>query len=237
MTVETELRPDLGYVALKVAGMPDMPASWAAIIGEIAHNLRSALNHLTWQLAILNLGSSQSPRRETAFPICTEPDDWLTKGTKKMVRDISPWHRAMIKARQPYQGINKDDTGPFAPLVWLNVLSNLDKHAAPALMRSAPDPFDTYVEIVGFSGASAVQPRWYIGPVLQTGTELIRLELTDPEPDASVHMNYKFAPKVHFGDGNGPVVDVALEEVLRCVTRVTGDFVRVFPAHDTENGQ
>jgi hypothetical protein len=42
------------------------PPRWAAIIGDIVHNLRSALDLLAWQLVLNNGGQ---PGRHTAFPI------------------------------------------------------------------------------------------------------------------------------------------------------------------------
>ena len=41
---------------------------WGVLIGEILHNLRSALDHLIWQLVILETGAPPTTTK-TAFPI------------------------------------------------------------------------------------------------------------------------------------------------------------------------
>ena len=47
-------------------GPPTFPDEWGVLIGEIAHNLRSALDGLAWQLALLK---TTAPYDRTAFPI------------------------------------------------------------------------------------------------------------------------------------------------------------------------
>jgi hypothetical protein len=44
------------------------PGTWSIIIGEMVHNLRSALDHLVWQLVILET-SEQPVGDRTQFPI------------------------------------------------------------------------------------------------------------------------------------------------------------------------
>ncbi len=225
-----ETYPDLSYMVCKVVEIPEVPAHWATLIGDAVHNMRSGLDHLVWQLAILNLGGRRLPKR-TEFPVCDSPSAWLDRITKDKVRDLSPWHRAMIKARQPYQGLDPvREVGPFSALGFLNGLSRLDKHRAPPLVRAAIDPLSTNVQVGGGYGVDSVQPSWYIGPALEVGAELIRLELTNATPDVSVEVEYQFTTKIHFNDGNGPRVDHALQSILVCVTRVTGDFVGEFRA-------
>lgn len=56
--IREESDPKTGQ-PIKSAEKPDTPLQWSLIIGDIAHNLRSALDHLAWQIAI-----ESSPNRD-----------------------------------------------------------------------------------------------------------------------------------------------------------------------------
>lgn len=91
------------------------------VVGDFAFCLRSALDHLAWQLALL---TTDNPSRNTCFPIYqADPTD--SDAFRKAVWDIPCEGVAIIKALQPYHrgAAFKDD-----PLWQLNKLCNIDKH-------------------------------------------------------------------------------------------------------------
>src|SRR6267378_798859 len=45
------------------------PPRLSVILGDCLHNLRSALDHIAWQLVLAN---GEKPGRDTAFPILTQ---------------------------------------------------------------------------------------------------------------------------------------------------------------------
>jgi hypothetical protein len=102
------------------------PIKWSIIIGEIVHNLRSALDHLAWQLVKAN---GEKPDRNTGFPIFSE-DPFADNASEKalerwerMTRGMHSADIAILKGFQPY------NTGDQAnPLFILNSISNRDKH-------------------------------------------------------------------------------------------------------------
>ena len=49
------------------------PLVWSVIVGDFAYNLRSALDHLVWQLALLN---TNNPNQRTEFPIFKTPQQF-----------------------------------------------------------------------------------------------------------------------------------------------------------------
>ena len=59
--IVTHFDPDTGEKALslKILKEPKNP-EWGLILGDMVHNLRSALDHLVWQLVLLN---GEKPRR------------------------------------------------------------------------------------------------------------------------------------------------------------------------------
>jgi len=92
-------------------------------IGEFAYNLRSALDHLVWQLGLLG---GRKPSRASAFPI--QSDDSRRSREKFMLAtwDVPAAAVDIIKNLQPHTRGKNHRTHPL----WqLNRLCNLDKHA------------------------------------------------------------------------------------------------------------
>jgi len=102
---------------------PDL-LRWGVMTGEIAHNLRSALDHLAWQLASLEQAPGR-PATTTSFPIATSLQEWRSKGTRKRIKHIGRRHRLMLRRFQPYR---RDDRPERSALARLQRLSNVDKH-------------------------------------------------------------------------------------------------------------
>lgn len=102
-------------------------ARWSVMIGDVLHNLRSALDHLAWQLVKINDGA---PGRGTQFPIYADRILVKPDGTE-VVRDITiaggitPEAAALLESLQPY---NRVEDPTLDPLFILNKLSNQDKH-------------------------------------------------------------------------------------------------------------
>lgn len=97
------------------------------LVGEFAYSLRSCLDNLAWQLALL---TTERPKSHTAFPIrAIRPE----KGWGDVLKDVLPAAIPVIESLQPYQRGNayKDD-----PLWILNELCVIDKHAVPAVSCS-----------------------------------------------------------------------------------------------------
>src|SRR5258708_7566139 len=66
-TIALEDDPHTGDEVFRIHGNDfDLPARWSCIVGEAIHNLRSALDHLAWQLVLAN---NNIPNRSAEFPI------------------------------------------------------------------------------------------------------------------------------------------------------------------------
>lgn len=46
----TERNPETGAIILKVESVKELPSEFALIIGDAIHNLRTALDHATWEI-------------------------------------------------------------------------------------------------------------------------------------------------------------------------------------------
>ena len=102
---------------------PEASIEWSVIIGEILYNLRSALDHLVWQLVIAN---RQTPGRNNEFPIAVDQEAWL-RAKERVLKGVSKRHKAMIGYLQPYNG-GMGLSFAVSKLKVLNDLCNVEKH-------------------------------------------------------------------------------------------------------------
>lgn len=108
---------DTGEQTREFRILKEPPLRVSVIVGDIAHNLRSALDNLAWQLVLANGGT---PTRDTGFPISGSAKEFETKGLGK-IRGASAEATELIRACKPYKGGND-------ALFALHRLSVLDKH-------------------------------------------------------------------------------------------------------------
>jgi len=114
-------------VSVRIAAEP--PADIGAVVGHAAHNLRSALDEMAWQLALL---TTKTPYHRTQFPIFTDAQAY-SNGGQRMIRDLLPEHARFIETLQPY-----NDAEPKQTILHiLNRLSNVDKHRQLHLANTA----------------------------------------------------------------------------------------------------
>lgn len=79
------------------------PPRLGVILGDLVHDTRSALDHLIWQLVILN---GATPKRSNVFPLTLSEAGWDNAIRRRLLQGVSTKHRAIIKRVQPYQGPN-----------------------------------------------------------------------------------------------------------------------------------
>jgi hypothetical protein len=111
---------DTGEYFLTVHNPPTINPLWSLLVGEIVYQLRSALDHLAWQLVIFD---GQAPCRRTSFPIRDrrhgEPANTTPPLANKTIigelERCQPYNDPPEKVRQH-------------PLSLLRNLNNIDKH-------------------------------------------------------------------------------------------------------------
>ena len=134
---------------LRVRVLGEPPMHLGLLAGDTIHNLRSALDHLVYQLAALD---PDVPRgSKTQYPIFDEPEKFDAMPTYYL-EGVPDRYRALLRVAQPYNP-------RYALLGPLARLDNRDKHrivepvAASATMSTLyPDPPDSIYEIQGFDG-------------------------------------------------------------------------------------
>lgn len=106
------------------------PPRWGVIVGDVFHNLRSALDHLAWQLVLANGGKVG---RHIQFPIFEEPHTVKEYEAKAagMIKGSSDSAMRLVKGMHAYKG------GKCPALCLVHALNNVDKHRALILMGVA----------------------------------------------------------------------------------------------------
>jgi hypothetical protein len=118
-TLGRVIDPHTGYYNFTVNDLKSPPPQIGLMAGDVIHNLRSALDHLAYQLVIVN---GNTPSRHTCFPIFDDPAKLSTMDQRK-VSGMSPAAIAAITAARPYRGGNE-------PLWIVHELDIADKHHA-----------------------------------------------------------------------------------------------------------
>jgi hypothetical protein len=112
------------------------------LLGDFAQNLRDALDHLAWQLALLK---SDTPPLDTEFPIFFEDTPQGQRDIQKRTRGIPDAARDIIKGLQPY---HRGDAARNTDLWILHRLANTSKHRLLLVIME-------YVRLrVGFKGTT-----------------------------------------------------------------------------------
>jgi hypothetical protein len=220
---DQKLDPQAKDWVVTVAEVAEFP-SLSLPVGDAAHNLRSALDYLVWEMAYIDGGGVDPPHGKTQFPIMRRPTDFTSR-TTYMLENVSNPHRAIIERFQPYKRWKGLD---FHPLGLLRDINDDDKHR---LVVTTP------VTAAGFEGRfphwggnchveGKISGRAVIRHPLDVGTEVLRIGLviTGPNPKMKVDTDVPIEVSLV----NGLPVDYALAEIARAVDVVLKRFLSFF---------
>jgi hypothetical protein len=207
-TVIEEFNEEAGEYLLRAQVLEEPPSRWGVEVGDVVHNLRSALDHLVWQLALSHGGTAPSG---TEFPVFVDETAFKRSskgGGRYKIRGISPDAKTIIEALQPYHaGENTERHWLWA----LQQISNWDKHrtihVVGAVLANSAYQIQR-VEDAEFGISESVA----YGPFVD-GAVVARFSLTPTGPNPKVYMNSHFFFEVAFdqeGPGRGEVIFVAL---------------------------
>lgn len=211
---EFKLRPgqDVGDYTFKVRDAHVPNREWGVLIGEVVHNLRSALEHTIYAAA-------EKPSRDTQFPIFTKREDWEKKSCG-MVYSVPEKALQIIKDAQPYR-----EPDPAAHVIAiLNRLSNKDKHRL--LHTTVLTLGEAQPRFVGVRDIAELHEVEVILGPLENDRTLARLLLKPDGPDPKIQMEGQFSFGVAFAEKGDPIfgehVIGVLREILSAVTWIVG---------------
>lgn len=139
-TLRAYVEPETGDHVLRAKINEALDPRWALVVGDAVHNLRSALDHIAYQLALdgyeaHNAGRAipRAHQRRIMFPIVAVSNDsrmtvekFYAQGIKGQLRYIADDSRDAIEALQPYKRRPSD---PCSDPLWVvNELDVIDKH-------------------------------------------------------------------------------------------------------------
>jgi hypothetical protein len=102
-----------------VTEVRELPPHIATIVGDVIHNLRSALDYLAYQLVIVGKGNNR-PFRHVEFPIFDSAQKYEA-GKHRKIKGMRPEAIKAIDIIKPYKSGNDQ--------LWrLHRLNNIDKH-------------------------------------------------------------------------------------------------------------
>ncbi|HKM85862.1 MAG TPA: hypothetical protein VJW96_06605, partial [Terriglobales bacterium] len=197
------------------------------IVGDCIHNVRSALDHLVFQLAILNHSTVESASK-TSFPVCLTHAEFKNATRNKIAPFISGVALAEIEKLQPYStGDGKQD------ILWaLSQLDIIDKHRLLIVTKSKVRP--TRFTITNPSGEEAT---CYLPPhdwkPSEAGTELIRFDFSKSVlPPGKVKMKVETAMTVQIEETelscDGMIVQAALNDCIQHAVNIIDVFGKLF---------
>jgi hypothetical protein len=203
------------------------------IAGDIFNNLRTALDHIIWQLV---LREGKKPRQTNDFPIFTSEQDFISKvkyPSKKferrsplyqipvdgdawtIIEGAQPWFRAKTYGYDPRQDI----------LAALALLSNIDKHRIVLINMALPD--QPAIENIVRWTPSDVQPIEVRYPLWQPlshehSTELVRFRFPR-NTDVRMYVGGRLPVWPSFGDENTQVAGPGrfVERVSQIVDQIS----------------
>jgi hypothetical protein len=250
LPASTITAPDrlISKVRIRAREIQEHPTTdWGVLIGDVVHNLRSALDHLVFDLtSIKHTPPHPFPAsgqwRRVEFPITLDANEWSDHARRKLW-GLSKRQRARIERLQPFRRrhdrrIRQDPRRH--PLYTLHELWNADKHRTLHLTASQ----------LGFHSLDVGSPLWQslglpplqariiyrraLGP-FERGTELARIEFLDTISENAMNMHMKMNLLFNFGvafeegpPAYGRGVVQTLERLLNHVAAILAGFESEF---------
>lgn len=216
--------PALSHRAyLKFRVVPDTQR-WGLLLGDAVHNLRSALDHLIYALAVRVSGLNPPPGwRRLAFPILDESKSWKGKRDRRLKSLTAPM-RAAIEAVQPYRFGPVDSA--HRDLLWmLSELDNADKHREIRPLAAVTADMERFLRTVT-GGPMTV--KWFPTVPLEDGATILtvtsEVATTEMEPDG----NTTLGVSVDVGAGPPHLVHVLADSLFDRTARVVLEFQEQF---------
>jgi hypothetical protein len=191
------LDPDGGWhVVYGMVNVEPTPVL-GVVVGEIVHNLRSALDHLVWQLVILNGKKPRAGPAGNSWPVAITSDEWRKARTSKLW-GVKDRHRTIIGKVQPYKAGPPVKARRTIP-AQLADLSNIDKHQiVHPMFANIREPLDTAFRVVSGPGTIG-RVQFMGGGRMKHGAPLIRVTVNGGTDETEVQMDGHVPVDIAFG--------------------------------------
>lgn len=214
----------LGWTLHLVVRQAPPVEEWATIVGDVVHNLRTALDALVWTLATAD---GCEPRRPTQvqFPIVANPDDWDAEARRRLT-DLPAKHVDRIKNLQPFNHPAGEEHQNALAL--LHQLDIDDKHKAGLTARVTPAGVEHEGHVEFYSDEAAarnVPPRTIVHePVI--GSDALLIEESTDDPINTVKGNFRLSLTLAVQTRHGALPLFETLQALHAATVTTLGIVR-----------
>ena len=165
----------------KVAIVEELPVNVRIFAGEVLTHLRSALDHLAWQLA---LTTTQTPNKSTEFPVYLSEDEFK-KSARRKIDSLPAGVQATIEELQPY----RQPEPAKSPLWRLHRLANVDKHRLITVVNSSLTGMGVQWLADGMSFETTIGP-------LSDGKEVGRIDFSEVKEPFDTEWPSKVGPTI-----------------------------------------
>jgi hypothetical protein len=225
-----EDNPNTGERTYYLRIRKEMPPQFSALIGDVAQNLRSSLDHLAWHLVQSSPVNPKARDQDIYFPIAETASEY-NAGKMRKIEGMTDAAIKAIDRIEPYYGLDGVGIGQGVQLFWLDKINKLDKHrllvpvwtnmVSHAIPRTKlAELSDELRAALGpgkaFIAANALSP----GP-LKDGSKLYTLPISEVDDD----MAFRF--HVAFGEPKwvrGKEVVTTLTAIHKRVEQIIIDF-------------
>lgn len=228
-SVTVHREADSGWWIAKARINEEPSPRLSVIVGEIAYECLSALNHLTWELAARKVGRKKiiNIKNQVQFPVALKPSAFASNSLVTG-RLVSKRALAIIEGLQPYKGGH----GPRGPhehlLAVIKEIADADKHRVLTARHSAVE-----FNGVGFtwdtSRASGERIGAYMRQFVTDGTPVARIRFGVGNDQAKVGVEGDPTPDIVFGTESWTVRRADLEACVDWSFRALRAFGPLFP--------
>lgn len=209
--------PKTGDLVYKISVQPHAPKGLrdlSVIVGDVVHNLRSALDLLAWQLVEANSGT---PGDSTAFPVWRTEGQFLGGGAGYM-RGAHPDAIRVLRRMKPYKGGNA--------AIWrLHRLDATDKHRLLLTVGAMQHETRYHFSVGRFEGSIPIKPQGD-RVVLEEGADLFRVRKVDreyferqPKPEFTLEIGLREVETPH-----GLEITSCLRDLVSTTAKIVDDF-------------
>jgi hypothetical protein len=225
-----DAEPEDGKYAFRVSGVPAVDPEWKTIVGDCLFNLRSALDHLAWQLVLVDGGQ---PLNRTSFPVRKAWDNKPLLIPQVSSCDILD----TLEAVQPYCDTGDPPDAPVLHPLWaLHRLNIIDKHRQLLVVVHTPNLGESWW---GWDGDDELKPDFYLNRAVirDDGTPVGWFSFPGGAPSDGFHPS--FALHVVLNEQELPhltnrgVQDVLQDTIFHVEHMVDTKFLPLFPDGST----
>ncbi len=147
--LEARYNSDSGKHEIYLSNVPNLDELRAQVsitVGAIVHWVRSALDNMVYERALVNTHDNIQNAGQLQFPIVDSQSEFGNVAARQ-ISELSSQDQAIIESFQPYHGVGgRSDSfsGPYIhQLSLLRNISNTDKHREAVNISVDPNSFET----------------------------------------------------------------------------------------------